>query len=131
MLGSIAGFIVSVFTSFLLNSRFVFKEKQSGEKRVWWKVLLKSYISYGLTGLVVNNLLLILLISIIDISQYLSYEADVLAKAGVVVAVSELAKYIAPVIIMVVTVPTNFFMNKYWAYRQNKAGENQNENKGC
>jgi putative flippase GtrA len=123
LVGSIAGFVISVFTSFLLNSKFVFKEVKNEEKRVWWKVLIKSYISYGFTGLVINNLLLILLISVIDISQYISFEADVLVKAGIIIENSELAKYLAPILILVVTIPLNFIMNKFWAYKQNRLGE--------
>jgi putative flippase GtrA len=123
LIGSVAGFIISVFTSFFLNSKFVFKETACKEKLIWWKVVIKSYISYGLTGLIINNLLLILLISSIDISQYLSFEADVLAKAGIILTNIELAKYLAPILIMGITIPLNFTMNKYWAYRQNKAGD--------
>jgi len=123
LIGSVAGFVISVFTSFLLNSKFVFKETQSREKRIWWKVLIKSYISYGLTGLIINNFMLILLISIIDISQYLSFEAKILAKAGIELSQIELAKYTAPILIMAGTIPLNYIMNKFWAYKQNKAGE--------
>lgn len=123
LVGNVAGFVVSVFTSFLLNSQFVFKEKQNNKDRIWWKVLIKCYISYGFTGLVITNLLLVFLISAIDISQYLSFEADILAKIGIILTPSELAKYFAPILILFVTIPLNYVMNKYWAYRQNQTGE--------
>lgn len=118
LFGSIAGFFVSVFTSYLLNSKFVFKETKSEEKRICWKVLIKTYISYGFSGLVINSLLLILWISIIDISRYVDFEVGILAKVGIILTNTELAKYIAPLINLVITIPLNFILNKFWAYNK-------------
>ena len=118
LFGSIAGFFVSVFTSYLLNSRFVFKETKSEEKRIWWKVLIKTYISYASSGLILNSLLLILWLSVIDISKYVDFEVEILAKVGIVLTNTELAKYIAPLINLFITIPLNFILNKFWAYRQ-------------
>lgn len=57
-IGNIMGFIISVFSAFLLQSRFVFKESEEKEHRVWWQVLIKTYVSYAFTGLFLTEVLL-------------------------------------------------------------------------
>ena len=86
-------FILSVLWSFMLNSIFVFK-KEEGEKRNPWKTLLKTYIAYGFTGIVLNNILSFIWINLFGIS-----------------------KYIAPLINLIISIPVNFFMNKLWAFK--------------
>jgi len=123
LIAGFAGFAVSVFVSFLLNSTFVFKAKENGETRIWWKVLIKTYISYGFSGLILNSLLLILWISVLHLSKYVDFEVGILAKEGIVLTNAELAKYIAPLINLFITIPLNFVMNKFWAYGQKKSGD--------
>lgn len=113
-----AGFAISVFTSFLLNKTFVFKANATGENRIWWKVLIKTYVAYGFSGLILNSLLLVLWISVVDIAKYADYEVALIAKAGIVLTNIEFAKYTAPLINLFFTIPLNFIMNKFWAYRQ-------------
>jgi len=96
LIGSIVSFVVSVAWSFLLNSRFVF-QKQDGEKRVWWKTLLKTYVSYGLTGLLMANGLLYLWVDVLGINPYLAFFLN-----------------------LVLTIPTNFLLNKLWAFRKDR-----------
>ncbi len=91
--GNVIAFIISVFSSFMLNSHFVFKEEE-GEKRNMWATLLKTYIAYGFTGIILANVLSFVWINLLGIS-----------------------KYIAPLINLIVSVPVNFFMNKLWAYK--------------
>ena len=86
-------FILSVLWSFMLNSIFVFKQEE-GEKRNPWKTLLKTYIAYGFTGIVLNNILSFIWINLFGIS-----------------------KYIAPLINLIISIPVNFFMNKLWAFK--------------
>lgn len=95
ILGSILGFLVSVAWSFYWNNRVTFKNHNKG--RSLWRALLKTYISYGLTGLIINNILLFVLV----------------IKFGI-------AKQIAPLICLVITVPLNYVLNKYWAFRESK-----------
>ena len=91
--GNVIAFIISVFSSFMLNSHFVFKEEE-GQKRNMWATLLKTYIAYGFTGIILSNVLSYVWINIFGIS-----------------------KYIAPLINLIVSVPVNFIMNKLWAYK--------------
>lgn len=123
LIASAAGFIISVFTSFLLNYTFVFKISENEEKRIWWKVLIKTYISYGFSGLILNSLLLILWISVLHLSKYVNFEVGILAKEGIVLTNAELAKYIAPLINLFITIPLNFVLNKFWAYGHKKSGD--------
>jgi len=97
VIANIAAFIISVLWSYMLNSKFVFHE-QEGEHRSPWKTLLKTYISYGITGLILTNILSYLWIDVIGIS-----------------------KFIAPVINVIICVPINFVLNKLWAYKTDNA----------
>lgn len=94
-IGNTVAFILSVLWSYMLNSKFVFKESEDSEKRVWWKTLLKTYAAYAFTGLGLSNIISWLCVDVWGIS-----------------------KYIAPLINLVISVPINYVMNKFWAYRQ-------------
>lgn len=88
-------FIITVFISFMLNGKFVFKEnKENGEKRNFWKALLKVYASYSITSLFLTAILLYI-------------EEDVLS----------IPLYIATLMNLCITIPINFILNKFWAYR--------------
>lgn len=94
ILANIMGFLVSVLNAYYWNNKYVFKE-QEGEQRVWWKTLGKTFLSYAGTGLVLSNVLLVVWVDWLGISEI-----------------------IAPIINLLITVPLNFIMNKYWAFRQ-------------
>ena len=91
--GNMVGFLLSVLWSFYWNNRFVFT-MQEGQRRSVWKALLKTYLAYGFTGIILNNILSWLWIT----------------KFGI-------SKFIAPVINLIVSVPLNFIINKLWAFR--------------
>lgn len=93
VIGNIVGFLISVFWSFCWNNRFVFVQ-ETGKKRSIWKTLIKTYISYGFTGFVLNVILSYIWIDLFEIS-----------------------KFIAPLINSVVSVPINFIINKKWAFK--------------
>lgn len=117
---NIMGFIISVFTAFLLQSRFVFKESEDAVHRVWWQVLIKTYISYAFTGLFLTEVLLILWLNVIHIEQYLIPVVGLIAQYGMNMKAEDLAVSLAPFLNMVLTIPINFCVNKFWAYRQKK-----------
>lgn len=91
--GNMVGFLLSVLWSFYWNNRFVFT-MQEGQQRSVWKALLKTYLAYGFTGIILNNILSWLWIT----------------KFGI-------SKFIAPVINLIVSIPLNFIINKLWAFR--------------
>ena len=96
ILGNTIAFLLSVLWSFYWNSRYVFGLEE-GEKRSPWKALLKTYISYGFTGIILSNILSYVWIRVFGIS-----------------------KYLAPLINLVVSIPVNFLMNKLWAFKGEK-----------
>ena len=94
--GNIISNIITIFISFMLNSRFVFDHSNEDKKTVA-KTLIKVYTSYAFTGLVVGGVLLWL-------------QSDIL---GIPV-------YIATILNLIVTIPLNFLLNKFWVYRKKK-----------
>ena len=95
LLASILGFVISVLNSFYWNNTYVFG--QGKEERNLLKTLLKTFMAYAFTGLVLANILLYIWVDILGISEYLG-----------------------PLINLVVTVPLNFVINKLWAFRGGK-----------
>lgn len=92
---NIIAFIITVFISFLLNNKFVFKE--GNKNRSFVKSLLKVYASYSITGLFLTALLLYIEEQTIGIPHY-----------------------IATLMNLIITIPINFILNKFWAYRNKK-----------
>lgn len=99
LIAQIVAFVVSVAWSFYWNNKFVFK-MEAGKKKSIWKALLKTYISYSFTGLFLSSILLILWVQIFRISEF-----------------------IAPIINLLITVPLNFIINKFWAFKQSNKTE--------
>ena len=86
------GFVVSVTHAYFWNSRFVFREPGSLRK------YLRSAASYALTGLVLSPLIK-------------------RAAQGF-----GLPFWAASLVSLLVTVPLNFVLNKFWAFRRKKRG---------
>lgn len=91
-IGNFLAYVITVFISFMINGNWVFKKKD-GEERGFWKPLFKVYISYGVTSLLLNAVLLYIQIDLFN-----------------------MPKQIAPIINLVITIPLNFLLNKYWAF---------------
>ena len=91
-IANVVSFLLSVLWSFYWNNKYVFKA-DDGEKRNIWAALFKTYCSYAFTGLILNNVLLYLWVSVLGIN-----------------------KMIAPIINLIINIPINFFMNKLWAF---------------
>ena len=89
--GNVIAFILSVLWSHYWNNRFVFHEE--GQNRNTWITLLKTYLAYGFTGIVLNNMLSHVWINVFGIS-----------------------KFIAPLINLFISVPLNFLINKLWTF---------------
>ncbi|SEI48152.1 Putative flippase GtrA (transmembrane translocase of bactoprenol-linked glucose) [Lachnospiraceae bacterium A10] len=93
LIAQVVAFVLSVLWSFYWNNRFVFVEAED-DNRTWWKALFKTYVSYAFTGLFLNTILSLLWIEVFHIS-----------------------KLIAPIINLLVSVPVNFILNKFWAFK--------------
>lgn len=89
---SAAGFVISVLNSFYWNNKYVFRANRTTAKEILL-TLLKTFACYSLTGIVLNWALLRLLCDRFGMSAY-----------------------VAPLLILVVTIPLNFLLNKFWAF---------------
>lgn len=92
LVAQLVSFVLSVLWSFYWNNRFVFA-LQEGEERSLGRALLKTYLVYSVTGVLLSGILLVVWIQLMGISEYL-----------------------APLLNLVITVPLNFLLNKYWAF---------------
>lgn len=99
-ISNLINFVITVFISYLLNSRFVFSADESEHERreqKWYMALFKVYASYAFTELLLMGILLFVQERLFGIPHY-----------------------IATLINLIVTVPINFVLNKFWAYRDKR-----------
>ena len=89
LIGNTVGFLISVLNAYYWSNKFVFQKSEKGHL----KPLLKTYISYGMTFLLSTCLLIVLV-------QYLDVQET-----------------IAPLIILFITIPLNFLLNKFWSFK--------------
>jgi len=94
IIASVIAFVLSVLNSFFWNNKYVFKPGNGQQKRGLLAALIKTYISYSFTGLILSNILLYFFVEILHISEY-----------------------IAPLLGLVITIPVNFMLNKKWAFK--------------
>ncbi len=93
LVATVVAYVLSVLWSFYWNNRMVFVVEE-GQKRNLWKALFKTYISYSFTGLFLNSVLMVLWVQIIHVSEF-----------------------IAPILNLFISVPVNFIINKFWAFK--------------
>ena len=93
LIGNVVGFVLSVLWSFYWNRKFVFRAEE-GKQIPWLQALIKTYISCAFTGLFLNSLLSVLWVEAVG-----------------------LPKVFAPILNLIISVPLNFVMNKFWAFR--------------
>lgn len=89
------GFIIGTINAYFWNNKFVFKQEE-GEVRDTKKSVIKVFLSYGFT-LGLSTALLALWVDGLGISEDL-----------------------APLLNLLVTIPLNFVLNKFWAFRGEK-----------
>jgi putative flippase GtrA len=96
---NVIAFMAGIINSFFWNNKYVFKD--TGKRRSVLKSFVKTLISYGFTGLILTNLLLFVLVDLLRAS-----------------------KYIAPFFCLLITVPLNFALNKFWAFKPRPSAGN-------
>lgn len=95
LVGSVVSFLITVVLAYVLNNIFAFRGEDG--TIIWsFRAFVKVFLSYSFTGLIIANIGLWFWNDILHINQNLS-----------------------PVLNLFVTIPINFLMNKYWAYRKN------------
>lgn len=92
LFGNLLGWIVSVANAFYWNNKYVFREDDGGFRKCI-KRITRTYLSYGGTFLLST----LLLYCEVDI---LNWSAE-----------------ISPVLNLLITIPLNFLLNKFWAFR--------------
>ena len=142
LVASLVGFVLSVLNAYYWNNKYVFVEEDAGgaeslkgervrpagetevtqedtgrPQRVWWKTLLKTYVAYA-GGYLLNVVLLILWIDIVRISRWFGGLAQLCSAWGIErLDAQTLGEIAAAGINLIITVPLNFVVNKYWAFR--------------
>ena len=91
ILANFLGFVVSVINAFFWSSRFVFTE---GEETSKVKSFSKVFVTYG-GSFLVSTCLITIFVEVFRISEWL-----------------------APLLRLLVTVPLNFILNKFWAFKE-------------
>ena len=101
---NVVAFLLSVLWSYYWNNRYVFTEKEGEPKRVWWKTLLRTYVAYAFTGLLLANLMSYIMVDRLGIN-----------------------KFLAIILNLFIAVPINFLINKFWAYGEKKQPEKEEQ----
>lgn len=91
LIGNIVGWIISVINAFYWNNKYVFENSLNGFLQTIRKIG-KTYLSYGAT-LVLSTILLY-------------FEVDLWRWSSV----------ISPLINLLITIPLNFLLNKFWTF---------------
>ena len=99
LIANAIGFFISVLNAYYWSDRFVFKKGEGESRSAIW-TLIKTYIAYGSTGLLLASILLYLYVDKFQISEY-----------------------IAQLLVLVVTIPLNFIINKFWSFKTKKVNE--------
>lgn len=94
IIGNIVSFFLSVLWSFYWNNRYVFEHAYTA-KRNLLKALAKTYICYSFSCIILGNLFSWFFIEIWGIS-----------------------KYVSPILVSCVSIPVNFLLNKFWAFKK-------------
>ena len=97
VLANLIAFLISVTNAFYWNNKYVFKTRQ-GEKRSLLRSFLKTVLSYGITGLGLTTVLLVLWVEILHLPELLG-----------------------PFLNLLITIPINFLLNRFWAFKTSKS----------
>ena len=89
-------FVLSVAWAFYWQNKVVFVGKQD-QKGNYFRALVKTYCSYAITGLFLSEALLVLWVKYLGINEYF-----------------------APALNLIITIPLNFVIQKYWAFQDKK-----------
>ena len=95
MVGSILGTVLSILNAFIWNDLFVFTGNPKDIRSIF-KRLVKTYVSYGGTSILSNVLL------------------------WVEVSLLSLSKVYAPIVNLIITIPLNYLINKFWTFSKQK-----------
>ena len=90
---NVTSFTLSILWAFYWNNKYVFREEDTGRRKMW-RALGKSFLVYGFTGYILDNIL-----------SYIWIQ-----KLG-------FSRYIAPLFNLPFSVPVNYLLNKLWTFK--------------
>ncbi len=96
LIASVIGFLVSVMNAFYWNNKYVFVKEENAARSLW-QAFVKTFLSYAGTGLVLENVLLVIWVRFLHVPEA-----------------------IAPLVTLLITIPINFILNKFWAFKDRK-----------
>ena len=96
LIASVIGFLVSVINAFYWNNKYVFVKEENATRSLW-QAFFKTFLSYAGTGLVLENVLLVIWVRFLHVPEA-----------------------IAPLVTLLITIPINFILNKFWAFKDRK-----------
>ena len=96
LIASVIGFLVSVVNAFYWNNKYVFVKEENATRSLW-QAFLKTFLSYAGTGLILENVLLVIWVRFLHVPEA-----------------------IAPLVTLLITIPINFILNKFWAFKDRK-----------
>jgi len=96
LIGNVVSWALGVLWNFYWNRKYVFTD--SSKQFSWIPALVKTYISYAFSGLIVSNVLSLLWVEVLKIDRLW-----------------------APILNLIITVPINYLLNKLWAFREENA----------
>ena len=116
---SFLGFFVSVINAYYWNQKFVFKKPEGGLKG-HLSTFCRTFTAY-LGTYFLGLALLFLWIDVIHISNWMTPLADLCHKIGFESFNEKfLGDTIAAILNLFFTVPINFVMNKFWAFKEKR-----------
>lgn len=89
LVANTVAFVISVLNAYYWNNKFVFEKGDKGNI----KPLIKTFMAYGIT-FILSTILLFIIVNRLNVSQI-----------------------IAPLINLIITIPLNFLLNKFWAFK--------------
>lgn len=93
LFANVLGFFFGVINAYYWSNRYVFKTAK-GRNRNHITALCKTFLSYGVTGVLLQSIMLYLLVENVGFDSL-----------------------IAQLICLAITVPLNFLLNKFWSFK--------------
>lgn len=93
IIAEISSYICSIFWAFYWNWKYVFKGKDNNISMI--EALIKTFASYSFSGIILNSVILYICVQMIGIH-----------------------KLIAPIVCLLINIPINFLLNKFWAFKK-------------
>ena len=117
---SALAFFVSVTNSYFWNNRFVFKSENRKSVGQHLYAYFKTVLCYALTGLVLAPAIKIWLSDVTMPAALVSRLPSFLFAEG-----GKLPYWVLSIVPLIVSIPLNFVLNKFWAFRSREKKQSQ------